>query len=179
MLIKILVVLAVIIVGFVVIVAMRPSEFRITRSALIGAPPDMVFPQVNDLHNWEAWSPWAKLDPAAKSTYQGPAAGVGAVFGWSGNNNIGEGRMTIIASEPHELVRFKLEFVRPFKGTNIAEFTFQPQAGQTRVTWTMSGRYSFIPKAMGLFMNCDKMVGGQFEKGLEQLNGVVGSAVRA
>jgi hypothetical protein len=61
------------------------------------------------LRKWEAWSPWAKLDPTAKSTLEGPSAGVGAVFAWSGNNQIGEGRMTITDSRPNELVRFRLE----------------------------------------------------------------------
>ena len=179
MLANILIILAVVIAGFVVVVALRPSAFRIVRSALIGASPEVVFPQVNDLHNWEAWSPWAKIDPTAKSTYEGPPAGVGAAFGWSGNNKIGEGRMTITDSQPHKLVRFRLDFLRPFKGTNTAEFAFSPEGGQTRVTWTMMGTYSFIPKAMGLFINCDKMVGEQFEKGLRDLNSVVGQAVNA
>jgi hypothetical protein len=167
---KILIGLAVVIIGFVIVVALRPSDFRVSRSAAIGAPPDLVFPQVNDLHNWEAWSPWAKMDPHAQTTYEGPPSGVGAAFTWSGNNNIGAGRMTITESQPNELVRFRLDFLRPFKGTNVAEFTFKPEAGQTRLTWTMSGSYSFIPKAMGLFINCDKMVGDQFETGLAQLN---------
>jgi hypothetical protein len=178
MLIKILIVLAVAFIGLIVFAAMRPSEFRVVRSALVGAPPDAVFPHVNDLHNWEAWSPWAKVDPAAKTIYEGPAAGVGAAFSWAGNHNIGEGRMTITESQPNDFVRFRLDFLKPFKGTNSAEFTFQPEGGQTRVTWTMSGHYSFVPKLMGLFINCDKMVGDQFEKGLADLNKVAGTLVR-
>jgi hypothetical protein len=178
MLLKVFLVVAAVITVFVIFIAMRPSDFRITRSALISAPPDVVFPHINHLHNWEAWSPWAKIDPSAKSTYEGPPAGVGAVFGWSGNNQIGEGRMTITESQPDSLVRFRLEFFRPFKGTNLAEFTFEPVSGQTRLTWTMSGRYSFIPKAMGLFMNCDKMIGDRFEKGLAELNLIVRSLAK-
>src|SRR5216683_952568 len=174
----ILIALAVIVVVFVVIVAVQPSDFRITRSATIAAPPEAVFAQVNELHNWEAWSPWAKLDPNAKSTYEGPAAGVGAAFAWSGNNRIGEGRMTITESRPNEFVRFKLDFLKPFKATNTAEFTFKPEANQTAVTWSMYGKNSFIGKAIGLFMNCDKMVGGQFETGLAQLNSVTETATR-
>ena len=171
-----LIALAVIVVVFVVIIAIQPSDFRITRSASFAAPPEAVFAQVNDLHNWEAWSPWAKLDPAAKSTYDGPAAGVGAAFTWSGNNKIGEGRMTIIESRPNELVRFKLDFLKPFKASNTAEFTFKPEANQTAVTWSMYGKNSFIGKAIGLFMNCDKMVGGQFEQGLAQMKSVAEAA---
>jgi hypothetical protein len=169
MLIPILIAVAVIVALFVVVVAMRPSDFRVTRAATIAAPREAVFEQVNELHNWEAWSPWAKLDPNAKSTYDGPSGGVGAAFAWSGNSKIGEGRMTITESRPSDLVRFKLEFVKPFKGTNAAEFTFRTEAGQTLVQWTMTGKCNFIAKAFGLFLNCDKMVGSQFEKGLAEM----------
>ena len=178
MFIKILIALGIVAVVFVVVVALRPSDFRVTRSATVAAPAEAVFAQVNDLHNWEAWSPWAKLDPAAKTTYDGPAAGVGAGFAWDGNNKVGQGHMAITESRPHELIRFKLDFLKPFKGTNMAEFTFKAEGNQTEVTWTMSGEYNFISKAIGLFINCDKMVGGQFEQGLAQLNSVVLTATR-
>ncbi len=178
MLIPILIVIAVMVIGFLVVVALRPSEFRVTRSATILGPSEAAFDQVNDLHNWEAWSPWAKLDPAAKTTYDGPPAGVGAAFAWAGNQKIGEGRMTITDSHPYELVRFRLDFLKPFKGTNIAEFTFTPEANQTLVTWTMFGKCNFIAKAMHLFINCDKMVGGQFEQGLAQMKAITELAVQ-
>jgi hypothetical protein len=168
--------LAVIIALFIVIVAMRPPEFRVTRSAAIAVPAETVFAQVNDLHQFQEWSPWAKLDPNAKTTYEGPAAGIGAAFAWSGNCKIGEGRMTITESRPNEQVRFKLEFVKPFKGNNTAEFTFKPDANQTVVTWSMSGKNSFMGKLMGVFMNCDKMVGCQFEKGLAQMKSLAEAA---
>ena len=172
----ILIALAVVVVVFLSVVAMQPSDFRITRSATIAAPPEAVFAQVNGLHNWEAWSPWAKLDPAAKSTYEGPAAGVGAAFTWAGNNKVGEGRMTITESRPNVSVQFKLDFLRPFKATNTAEFTFKPEGNQTAVNWSMYGKNNFLAKAVGLFINCDKMVGGQFEQGLAQMKSVVESA---
>jgi uncharacterized protein YndB with AHSA1/START domain len=169
MLLQILIVIAVLLVILIAVIAARPSEFRVTRSVVIAAPPDAVFEQVNNLHHWEAWSPWAKLDPAAKNTYEGPPAGTGAAFAWSGNRNIGEGRMTIIESVPPELVRFRLDFVKPFKGTNLAEFTFKAEGGKTTVTWSMSGKNNFITKGFGLFINCEKMVGGQFDRGLAQI----------
>ena len=131
MLIKVLVGVAAVVVLVVavlaVIVAMRPSEFRIERSATIAAPASAVFAQVNDFHNWEPWSPWAKLDPSAKSSFEGAAAGKGAEFAWAGNRKVGEGRMTITESRPSELVRIKLEFLKPFAATNTAEFTFEPE----------------------------------------------------
>jgi len=162
----ILIALLLLIIAFVVLVAMRPSQFRVTRAAAFDAPPEVVFPQINNLHNWQAWSPWAKMDPAARNTYDGPPEGVGSSFAWAGNNQVGQGRMTITDSHPHELVRFRLEFLKPFKATNIAEFTIKPEGGRTVVSWSMSGTNNFIAKAVGLFMDCDKMCGGFFEKGL-------------
>jgi hypothetical protein len=170
---KILIALAVIVVAFVVIVALQPSEFRIVRSATISAPAPAVFAQVNDFHNWEAWSPWAKLDPAAKTTFEGSSAGIGAIFRWAGNKEVGEGSMTITESRPSDLIRIKLEFLRPFAASNTAEFTFRPEGNQTDVTWSMEGQNNFIAKAVCLFMNMDKMVGGQFEKGLASMKSVV------
>ncbi len=163
---------AVIVVVLIVIVSMRPDEFRIVRSASISAPPAVVFAQVNDLHKWQEWSPWAKLDLTVKNTFEGPSAGTGAIFSWAGNNKVGEGRMTITESHPDDLVRFKLEFLKPFKANNTAEFTFRPEGNQTVVTWRMSGQNNFMCKVVGLFMNCDKMVGGDFEKGLASLRSV-------
>jgi len=175
MFIKILIALVLIAVIFAIVVAMQPAEFRITRSASIPASPAAVFAQVNDLHLWTAWSPWEKMDPALKRTYEGAAAGTGASYGWSGNNQVGEGRMTITESRPNDLIRMKLEFLKPFKATNTTEFTFKPEGNQTVVTWSMSGRNNFMCKAVGLFMNCDKMVGGQFEQGLANLKKIAAS----
>ena len=173
---KILISLAVIVVVLVVVVAMQPSEFRIARSATISAAAPAVFAQVNDFHKWDAWSPWAKLDPAAKATFEGPSAGIGAIFRWAGNEEVGEGSMTITESRPSDLIRIKLEFQRPFAATNTAEFTFKPEGNQTAVTWSMEGKNNFIAKAMCLFMNMYKMVGGQFEKGLASMKSIVEAA---
>lgn len=179
MLVKILIGLFVVIGVFAAIVAMRPSDFRIERSAVVAAPAPVVFAQVNDLHNWDAWSPWAKLDPAAKQTYDGPRAGTGAAFAWVGNKQVGEGRMTITESRPTEFIRFKLDFVKPFAGTNMAEFTFTPRGGQTAVTWSMSGKQNFMAKVFCMFMNMDRMVGGQFEQGLAQMKSLAEAAAKS
>jgi hypothetical protein len=170
---KILIALIIIIAGFALIVAMQPSEFRVTRPATIAAATKDLFAQVNDFHNWEAWSPWAKLDPEAKITFEGAAAGTGAICTWSGNDKVGEGRMTLVESRPDELVRIQLEFVKPLASKGTSEFTFKPQGDQTEVTWTMSGQNNFIGKAICLFMNMDKTVGANLEKGLAQLKSVV------
>ena len=172
MLTKILIAVAVIVVVFLVIVALQPSEFRVARSTTISAPPSAVFGQVNDFHKWEAWNPFAKNDPAMKQSYEGAPAGTGAVYTWSGNKEVGEGRMTITESRPSDLIRINLEFFKPFAGTSVAEFTFKPDGNQTVVTWSMTGENNFMAKAIHLFMSMDKMIGGQFEKGLAQMKAI-------
>lgn len=172
MLTTILIIAAIIIVVALIVVSVQPAEFSVRRSATLPAPAGAVFPHVNDLHMWEAWSPWAKMDPNAKSTYSGSPAGEGASMAWAGNKNVGEGRMTITESRANEAIHIKLEFFKPFKATNAAEFTFKPEGNGTLVTWTMSGTNNFMGKLFGLIMNCDKMVGGQFEKGLASLRDV-------
>lgn len=169
---KILIGLVVLVALFAIVVALQPSEFRVARTAMISAPAPEVFAQVNDFRNWEGWSPWAKLDPAAKATFEGPAAGQGAVFAWSGNDKIGEGRMLLTESRPPQLVRIKVDFVKPFAGTSTSEFAFRPEGDRTAVTWSTYGPQSFASKAICLFMNMDKMLGGDMEKGLAQMKSV-------
>jgi hypothetical protein len=173
---KILIGLAVIVIGFVIVVATRPSDFRVERSITMNAPPAGAFAQVNDFHNWNDWSPWAKIDPNAKTTFEGPASGVGAVFRWDGNKDIGSGSMKIEESRPSDLIRIRLEFLKPFAAVNTTEFTFVPQGGQTLVTWSMYGKNGFLGKAIGLFMDCDKMVGSMYEKGLASMKTIVEKA---
>jgi hypothetical protein len=169
---KILIAVAVLVVLFVIIVALQPSEFRVARSATVSAPSPAVFAQVNDFHKWEAWNPWGKIDPAMKQTYAGAPSGVGAIYTWAGNKEVGEGRMAIVESRPSDLIRVKLEFFKPFAATNTAEFTFKPQGNQTSVTWSMFGEKNFMAKAIHLFISMDKMIGGQFEKGLADMKTV-------
>ena len=165
----VLIAIALVIAVLAVVIAMQPDRFRVTRSATVSAPPQAVFAQVDDLRKWEAWNPWQKIDPAMKLTFSGPPRGVGASYAWAGNKNVGEGRLTIVESRPNDLVRINLEFMKPFSATNIATFTFMPQGNQTVVTWSMEGTNNYFAKAMHLFMNMDRMVGGEFEKGLADI----------
>jgi hypothetical protein len=160
----------------IVIVALQPSAFHIARTAIISAPTPTVFAQVDDLRNWQGWSPWEGIDPTMKRNYEGASSGTGAVYSWTGNNQIGEGLMTIIESRPNDFVRIKLEFLKPFAATHIAEFTLKPEGDNTAVTWSVTGTNNFVAKAIGLFMNMDQMIGTQFEKGLAQLGKVVEAA---
>jgi len=173
MLVKILIGIAVVLGAAAAYVAMQPADFSVARSATFAAPAGEVFAQVNELRKWKAWSPWAKKDPNARESFDGPAAGTGASMSWAGNNEVGEGRMTIVESRPGALVRFKLEFFKPFAATNTAEFRFEPADGGTVVKWSMSGHNNLIARAMCLFVNMDRMVGGQFEQGLSNMKNVV------
>jgi hypothetical protein len=175
---RLLLVLVLIVVGLVVVIARRPSEFRVERMTVVAAPPAAVFAQVNDFHKWDAWNPWAKMDPALKQTYEGAPAGPGAVYTWAGNRQVGEGRMTIIESRPNDLIRVRLEFLKPFANTCLAEFTFKPQGTQTAVTWSMTGTNNFMAKAFHLVMNMDRMIGGQFDKGLADMKSTVEAGPR-
>jgi hypothetical protein len=170
---KIIAVLVALIVVFIILASMQPDEFKISRSTTIHSTPTVVFEQVNNLRKWDSWSPWAKLDPNAKSTFEGPESGTGAVMGWAGNNQVGEGRMTITESRSNEFIQFQLEFLKPFETTNMSEFQFQAEGtNQTVVIWSMSGKNNLLAKAFSLFMDCEKMLGPQFDQGLAQLKAV-------
>lgn len=172
----ILALIVIVVAVLCVVVAMQPEDFKITRSATMNAAPDKVFEQVNDFHKWEGWSPWAKLDPAMKTTYSGTPSGTGSSYSWVGNDQVGEGKMTITESHPSEHIKIDLEFIKPFAAKNVTEFTFKPDGDKTNVTWTMAGKNNFIAKAFNLAMNMDKLVGADFEKGLTQLKTVVEKA---
>lgn len=161
--------LVVVVIAFAGFVATRPSTFRVERSMEIAAPADAVFPFVNDFHQWDAWSPWEKLDPAMKKSFEGPPAGAGAIYAWTGNDKVGKGRMTVTDSRPNERVGIKLEFIEPWPATSDTELMFVPTSKGVKVTWGMTGNNNFMAKAASVFMNMDTLVGGDFEKGLAQL----------
>ncbi len=177
MLARIVIVVAVIVVG-VVVVAPQPSAYRVSRSATIAAPAPVVFAQVNDFHRWAAWSPWATIDPAMQQTFEGAPAGVGAVYTWSGNYEVGQGRMTIVESRPPEVIRVRLDFEKPLRGTGVAEFRFRPEGERTVVTWSMAGENGFVAKATHLAFGVERMIGRQFEKGLAAMATVAEAAPR-
>jgi len=169
MLTTLLVGLAVLLVVFLIAAALRPDDLRVERRISISAPAALVFAQVNDLRRWQEISPYAKDDPAAKSTFAGPAAGVGASVDWAGNAKVGTGRITVTESRPGELVRFKFEFFKPWHCTNTTDLILRPSGSGTEVAWSMSMKNNFIAKASGLVMNMDKMMGESFEAGLVNL----------
>lgn len=175
---KILLGLVAIVALILVVAAFQSNDFRVTRSATLPASPAALFAHVNDHHKFNAWNPWLKLDPGVKNTYSGPDAGVGAICSWEGNSEVGAGTATIIDSKPGELVRFRMDWKKPMSGTSTVDFTFIPNGDKTVVTWDMYGPQPYVGKLMSLFINCDKMCGDQFEKGLASL-GEVASAIPA
>jgi uncharacterized protein YndB with AHSA1/START domain len=163
------IIIAVLIVAVLIYAATRPDTFRVERSLSIKAPPEKIFPYISDFHQWQAWSPWEKIDPAAKATYSGTDNGVGAVYEWNGNNEVGQGRMEIIESSPTTKVVLKIDFIKPFEGHNTVEFTLVPQGDTTTVTQEMYGPSPYLSKLMCLFFSMDKMVGSRYEEGLANL----------
>ncbi len=165
-------VLIVLVLGVVAVLgyaATKPNAFRYERKATIKAPPEKIFAILNDPRKGVLWSPFEQADPAMKKTFSGAETGTGSVYEWDGDKNAGAGRMEIVESVPPSKIVSRLEFFRPFKATNTAEFIMTPRGDSTEVTWAMYGPVPFIGKIMNVFINCENMVGGQFEKGLANL----------
>ncbi len=165
-------VIAALILGILLLAMTKPNELRVQRSTSIYAPPAKIFPLIDDFHCWTVWSPYEKRDPELKRTYSGAPKGKGAIYEWNGNSNVGQGRMEIMESTPSSKISIKLDFIKPFEGHNVAEFTFVPQGNATNVTWLMHGPASFMTKVMSTIMNMDKMIGKDFEDGLATLKSV-------
>ncbi|MFZ6654960.1 SRPBCC family protein [Undibacterium sp. TJN19] len=168
----IIAIILLLIVALLLFAATRPDDFRIERSLQIQARPEQVFSLINDFHEWEAWSPWEKVDPAVKRSYSGSDAGKGAIYAWQGNKQLGEGRMEILETQPYTLMRIQISFIKPFKAQNTIEFHLVPKADGTEVSESMFGRSNFISKLMGVFCNMDKMVGSKFDEGLRSLKDI-------
>jgi Polyketide cyclase / dehydrase and lipid transport len=167
---KIIAILLAVLVAVILGLAVtKPDSFSVQRKTSIQAPPDKIFPLIDDFHNWNSWSPWEKLDPAMNRTHSGAASGEGAVYEWDGNSKVGKGRMEIMDVSPPSKVAIKLDFIKPFGGHNIAEFTLDPQGDSTNVTWEMHGPAPFVSKVMQVFTSMDKLIGKEFDSGLANL----------
>lgn len=159
--------------GFLAYAATRPEHYHIERSLTISAPPDKIYPLLEDFHKFGEWSPWEKLDPAMKRNFAGAEKGEGAVYSWQGNDKVGEGMMTIVSTVPNQQVNVRLEFIKPAASVCQTVWALKPEGDKTTVTWTMDGENkSLIEKAFSVVMNLDKMVGGDFERGLANLKAV-------
>src|SRR4030081_1096845 len=166
------IVLAIAIAIVLILAARKPDTFSVRRATTVKAPPERIFPLINDFHQWGTWSPYENKDPAMKRSYSGADSGKGAVYGWEGNKTAGSGRMEILAPSLPSKVVIKLDFFKPFEGHNTAEFTMLPQGDATNITWLMHGPAPFMSKLMQVFMNLDHLIGKDFEVGLANLKKV-------
>jgi len=152
--------------------AAKPDTFRVERTASIKAPPEKIFPLIDNFDNWGAWSPWEKKDPAMKRTRSGAPSGKGSVYAWDGDKNVGKGRIEITEVSPNARLALNLDMLKPLEAHNKAEFTLQPQGNATIVTWAMHGPAPYFSKILQMFCNMDRMVGGDFETGLANLKAI-------
>lgn len=169
---NIVIILVVAIAGFLGYAATRPATYQVERSTRIEAPPAVIFKQLDDLRLWAEWSPWDKLDPQLLRTFEGPATGVGSAYLWQGNKDVGKGKMTIVESTPPVNIAYRLEFMEPFAAVAQARFQIAPDGTASNVTWHMDGTNNFMSKVVGIFMNMEKAIGGDFERGLASLKTV-------
>jgi uncharacterized protein YndB with AHSA1/START domain len=165
-------VIAALIAAVLLYAATRPDSFRVERATTIQAPPEKVFAHINDLRRWEAWSPWEKKDPGMKRRFSAVTSGPGAVYGWEGNHEVGHGSMEIVESVAPTRVAIRLDFIKPFEAHNLVDFALEPQDNATRVTWSMHGPVPYLARIVHLFLDMDRMVGGDFEAGLAGLKAV-------
>lgn len=170
---KIAVVLIVLIAAILLFAATKPDALHVERSAVINAPPERIYPLISDFHQWKAWSPWEELDPAMTRSHSGAPNGRGAVYEWTGNSDVGQGRMEITNAVEPSRVTIALTFIEPWEAHNTAEFLLAPRGDSTMVTWTMDGPSPYVMKVMSVFMNMDRMIGNDFEKGLGKLKAAV------
>lgn len=171
----------VLLIAFIVaggVIATRPDNYSIERSAVVNAPPDVVFAQVNDFRRWEAWSPFEKLDPDMRKTFEGSPSGVDARYHWVGNSRAGEGRMRIAESDPAKRIAIDMHFLEPFESRARTTFTFVPVDNGTRVTWGMVGANTTAGKVMSLFGGMEGMLNRAFDEGLAKLGTVAEAEVK-
>jgi uncharacterized protein YndB with AHSA1/START domain len=170
---KIIAIVIVVLIAVVLgLAATKPDTFRVQRATTVKAPAAKVYALIDDFHQWSQWSPWEKLDPELKRAFSGPTSGKGAVYEWTGNSKVGAGRMEITEPTPPNKVVIKLDFIKPFEGHNIAEFTLEPQGDSTQLTWAMHGPTPFVSKLMQVFVSMDGLIGKDFEAGLANLKAV-------
>lgn len=161
------VVLLVGVAAVLVAAANRPDSFRVVRSATVQADAVKLHPLINDLHQFNTWNPFERKDPDIKGEYRGPAAGPGAAYHFEGGKS-GSGSLRVVHSAPQQ-VTMELHMLKPMEGRNRIVFTLQPRGNATEVTWAMDGPMPFVSKLITMFVDMDRMIGGDFENGLATL----------
>ncbi len=170
--IKVALAIAVILAVFLGFVATRKGHFHYERSGVIAAPAERIFPYLSDFHRGQLWNPFAQKDPAMKITYSGPESGVGAMMEFDGNREAGTGKLEILSLVPNRSVDIRLTMIKPFAAVNQVHYELAPEGTGTRFTWSMEGDNGFMGKLVSVFVDCDKMIGGEFDKGIALLKAV-------
>lgn len=166
---KILLGIALVIAGFLIYVSTLPSQMHVVREIIVNASPAVIFPHINNSKMADDWMPWKDSDPGVVITYSGPEAGVGSKSNWNSSGQMGTGEALVVESIPNQTVKTQLTYTKPFQMSQLAEITLSPAAGGTKISWSVSGTSGYFFKLMGVFMDCDKMIDGEFEKGLAKL----------
>ena len=156
-----------------VYVALQPSKFVIARELKMNAAPDQIFPFINSSRKANEWMPWKDSDPSVQMSYSGPDEGVGSISTWEGNGQMGTGKAEVIESIAGKSVKTQLTYTKPMEMSQLAEISLAALPDGTLVRWSVTGENNFLGRFFCLFMNMDKMVGGEFEKGLAKLKGMV------
>jgi len=166
---KTLLLIAIFVAGVLGFATTKPDTFKVQREVSIKAPPQKVAALLTDFREWKSWSPWETLDPGMQRTYSGPDSGKGARYAWQGNDKVGAGRMEITEAAQPERTVIKLDFLKPFESHNTTTFTMTPEGDSIKVNWTMTGPSPYVSKVMTVFVSMDRMIGKDFEKGLNNL----------
>ena len=176
MLIKMLIIAVVALGGFLVYIALQSEACNISREIDIKASPETLFPYINNSKKMNDWMPWQESDPGVKMQYSGPEEGVGSKSSWESNGKMGIGNALVIESILNKSVKTQLTYTKPMEMLQLAEVTLTPVNGGTKVKWSVDMNNGFFFRLMGAIMNVEKMVGGEFEKGLGNLKSAVEGA---
>lgn len=171
---KIVLGLVLVLVLFAGYVLTRPNRFHYERSGVINAPADKVFPYISDFKQGSLWSPYEKTDPAMKKSYSGPEGAPGSIMEFE-SQEAGSGKLEMLTLVPNELVQIRLTMTKPFYGENLVEYKLTSEGSGTRFTWSMSGENGFLGKLISVLIDCEKMIGKQFEEGISNLKALVES----
>lgn len=166
---KFLIVIGILVLAIVVLGIFAPKDYTVSRSINIKASKAVVYEQVSLLKNFNSWSPWAELDSAMVTTYEGTDGTPGATSHWEGNEDVGKGTMELKSLTPNEKVETIVHFIEPWESTSESFYLIEEKGDSLTVTWSFSGHNSFPSNIFGLFMNMDEMLGKDFIKGLNKL----------
>lgn len=170
---KTFVIVIILIIGlFFIIPLFLDTEYNLKRTILVNAEKEKVKNYMGNFDNFQEWSPWAEMDDDMEVEISGKPGTVGSKYEWEGNEDVGEGVMTI-TDVSNDTVKIQLVFEEPFESESPTYYAFKDIDGKTEVTWYMEGEMAYPWNIMGLFFSMEDAIGKDFEKGLEKLKTAV------